>query len=121
MFGTIYRNRKNAAIKQQQTKLQLLLKEQLVDLSSCRCSAELPVIGVGGESPQHCHCVQNDTVTHLSDLDIDIEESDEQRFVHHELRHEWISSDCVAVVIHGCVLYQVSSFGKGSTHRCTYL
>ena len=91
-------------IKQQQNKITTAAERATSRLALLSFSAELPVIGVGGESPQHCHCVQNDTVTHLSDLDIDIEESDEQRFVHHELRHEWISSDCVAVVIHGCVL-----------------
>ena len=64
------------------TKLQQLLREQLVDLPSGRCSAELVVSGVGGESPQHCQSVHNGTVTHLSDLDIDIEESDERLVPH---------------------------------------
>ena len=60
------------------TKLPQLLTEQLVDLPSRRCSAELVVIGIGGESAQHCQCVHNSTVRHLSDRDIDIEESDER-------------------------------------------
>ena len=36
------------------TKLPQQLREQLVDLPSRRCSAELVVIGIGGESAQHC-------------------------------------------------------------------
>ena len=64
------------------TKLQQLLREQLVDLPSGRCSAELVASGVDGESPQHCQSVHNGTVTHLSDLDIDIEESDERLVPH---------------------------------------
>ena len=58
------------------TKLPQLLREQLVDLPSS-CSAELVVIGIGGESAQHCQYVHTATVRHLSDRDIDIEESDE--------------------------------------------
>ena len=40
------------------------------------------VSGVGGESHQHCQAVHNATVTHLSDLDIDVEESDERIVPH---------------------------------------
>ena len=58
------------------TKLPQLLREHRIDLPSCRCSTKLLVSGVGGESPQHCQYVHNATVTHLSDQDIDIEESD---------------------------------------------
>ena len=64
------------------TKLPQLLREQLVDLPSRSCSAELVVIGIGGESAQHCQCVHNATVRHLSDRDIDIEESDERLVPH---------------------------------------
>ena len=66
------------------TKLPQLLIEELVGLPSCGCSAEFLVSGVGGESHQHCRCVHSATVTHLSDQDIDIEESDE-RLVPHAL------------------------------------
>ena len=65
------------------TKLPQLLREQLVDLPSRRCSAELVVIGIGGESAQHCQCVHNATVRHLSDRDIDIEDSSDERLVPH--------------------------------------
>ena len=41
------------------TKLPQLLTEQLVDLLSRRCLAEFVVIGIGGESAQHCKCVHN--------------------------------------------------------------
>ena len=54
-----------------------LLREQFVDLSSHHCSAEFLVSGVYGDFPQHSQCVYNATVTHLSDWNMDIEESDE--------------------------------------------
>ena len=40
------------------------------------------VIGIGGESAQHCQCVHNATVRYLSDRDIHIEESDERLVPH---------------------------------------
>ena len=71
-------------INKQTTMLPQLLRDHRVDLPLCRCSAELLVSGVGGESPQHCQSVHNATVPHLSDWDIDIVESDE-RLVPHTL------------------------------------
>ena len=78
------------------TKLSQLLREQLVDMPSCYCSAELVVSGVGGESPQHCQCAHNTTVAHLSGW---------------TPCAAWISwnCDCVAVTRHECVLYWDSS------------
>ncbi len=46
------------------------MREQLVDMPLCYCSAELVVSGVGVESPQHCQCAHNTTVAHLSVRDI---------------------------------------------------
>ena len=52
-MGSVWSSRNN------KTTLPQLLREQLVDLPSRRCSAELVVIGIGGESAQHCKCVHN--------------------------------------------------------------
>ena len=100
------------------TNLPQLLREHRVDLPSCRCSAELMGSGVGGESPQHCQYVYNGTVTHLSDQNTAIEESDERPTC-----ATCVKSESVRIVLMSphTDVFCTGNLGKCWTHRFTEL
>ncbi len=67
MFGELSANLMDYCIDIRSTWIDFVFDTNIVIENSplCRCSTELLISGVGGESHKHCQSVHNATVKHL--------------------------------------------------------